>query len=108
MGDGINDTPVMAESDIAAAMGGLGSDAAIEASDMVLASDSLKGLPKAMRTAKKTRRIVMQNIVGSIAIKAALMVLSIVGLIPLWAAVFGDVGVMLLAVLNSLRMRGRI
>ena len=108
VGDGINDTPVMAESDIAAAMGGLGSDAAIEASDMVLASDSLKGLPKAMRTAKKTRRIVMQNIVGSIAIKAALMVLSIVGLIPLWAAVFGDVGVMLLAVLNSLRMRGRI
>ena len=86
VGDGINDTPVMAESDIAAAMGGLGSDAAIEASDMVLASDSLKGLPKAMRTAKKTR----------------------VGLIPLWAAVFGDVGVMLLAVLNSLRMRGRI
>lgn len=108
VGDGINDTPVMAESDIAAAMGGLGSDAAIEASDMVLASDSLKGLPKAMRTAKKTRRIVMQNIVGSIAIKAALMALSIVGLIPLWAAVFGDVGVMLLAVLNSLRMRGRI
>ena len=108
VGDGINDTPVMAESDIAAAMGGLGSDAAIEASDMVLASDSLKGLPKAMRTAKKTRRIVMQNIVGSIAIKAALMVLSIVGLMPLWAAVFGDVGVMLLAVLNSLRMRGRI
>ena len=108
VGDGINDTPVMAESDIAAAMGGLGSDAAIEASDMVLASDSLKGLPKAMRTAKKTRRIVMQNIVGSIAIKAALMVLSIVGFVPLWAAVFGDVGVMLLAVLNSLRMRGRI
>ena len=108
VGDGINDTPVMAESDIAAAMGGLGSDAAIEASDMVLASDSLKGLPKAMRAAKKTRRIVMQNIVGSIAIKAALMVLSIVGLIPLWAAVFGDVGVMLLAVLNSLRMRGRV
>ncbi len=108
VGDGINDTPVMAESDIAAAMGGLGSDAAIEASDMVLASDSLKGLPKAMRAAKKTRRIVMQNIVGSIAIKAALMVLSIMGLIPLWAAVFGDVGVMLLAVLNSLRMRGRI
>lgn len=108
VGDGINDTPVMAESDIAAAMGGLGSDAAIEASDMVLASDSLKGLPKAMRAAKKTRRIVMQNIVGSIAIKAALMVLSIMGFVPLWAAVFGDVGVMLLAVLNSLRMRGRI
>ena len=108
VGDGINDTPVMAESDVAVAMGGLGSDAAIEASDLVLASDSLKGLPKAMRTAKKTRNIVLENIIGSIAIKAALMVLSIVGFVPLWAAVFGDVGVMLLAVLNSLRMRGRI
>ena len=108
VGDGINDTPVMAESDVAVAMGGLGSDAAIEASDLVLASDSLKGLPKAMRTAKKTRNIVLENIIGSIAIKAALMVLSIVGVVPLWAAVFGDVGVMLLAVLNSLRMRGRI
>ena len=61
-----------------------------------------------MRTAKKTRNIVLENIIGSIAIKAALMVLSIVGFVPLWAAVFGDVGVMLLAVLNSLRMRGRI
>lgn len=108
VGDGINDTPVMAESDVAVAMGGLGSDAAIEASDLVLASDSLNGLPKAMRTAKKTRNIVLENIIGSIAIKAALMVLSIVGVVPLWAAVFGDVGVMLLAVLNSLRMRGRI
>ena len=108
VGDGINDTPVMAESDVAVAMGGLGSDAAIEASDLVLASDSLKGLPKAMRTAKKTRNIVLENIIGSIAIKAALMVLSIVGFVPLWAAVFGDVGVMLLAVLNSLRMRGRV
>ena len=108
VGDGINDTPVMAESDISVAMGGLGSDAAIEASDLVLATDSLTALPKAMRGAKKTRRIVMQNIVFSIAVKVALMVLSVFGFIPLWAAILGDVGVMLLAVLNSMRMRAKI
>ena len=108
VGDGINDTPVMAESDIAVSMGGLGSDAAIEASDLVLATDSLTALPKAMRGAKKTRRIVMQNIVFSIAVKVALMAVSVFGFIPLWAAVLGDVGVMLLAVVNSMRMRARI
>lgn len=105
VGDGINDTPVMAESDVSVAMGALGSDAAIEASDFVLTSDNLAALPQAYKTAKKTRRIVFENIVGSIAIKIILMVLSLFGLIPLWAAVFGDVGVMLLAVLNSMRMR---
>lgn len=105
VGDGINDTPVMAESDLAVAMGALGSDAAIEASDLVLTGDALTALPKAYQTAKKTKRIVFQNIIGSIAIKLVLMVLSLFGWIPLWAAVFGDVGVMLLAVLNSMRMR---
>ncbi len=108
VGDGINDTPVMAESDISVSMGALGSDAAIEASDLVLAGDNLNALPKALKGAKKTRAIVTQNIVFSIAVKVALMVLSLVGLIPLWAAVLGDVGVMLLAVLNSLRMRAKI
>ena len=107
VGDGINDTPVMAKSDVAVAMGGLGSDAAIEASDFVLSS-SLTSLPKALKGAKKTRRIVFENIIFSIAVKVALMVLSVFGFIPLWAAVFGDVGVMLLAVLNSLRMRGKL
>ncbi len=107
-GDGINDTPVMAVSDIAVSMGTLGSDAAIEASDLVLASDSLSALPKAVRTAKKTKKIVTENIVFSIAVKAALMVCSILLPIPLWAAVLGDVGVMLLAVINSLRMRAKI
>ena len=108
VGDGINDTPVMAASDVAVAMGGLSSDAAIEASDFVLASQDLRALPKAVKGAKKTRRIVFENIVFSIAVKLALMALSLFGFIPLWAAVFGDVGVMLLAVLNSLRMRGKL
>ncbi len=105
VGDGINDTPVMAMSDVSAAMGALGSDAAIEASDFVLAGDDLSALAKAIKGAKKTRRIVTENIVFSITVKVALMILSLFGFIPLWAAVLGDVGVMLLAVLNSLRMR---
>ncbi len=114
VGDGINDTPVMAESDVSVAMGGLGSDAAIEASDFVLASDSLSALPKAVKGAKKTRKIVTENIVFSIAVKAALMAVSVIAAatgafaLPIWAAVFGDVGVMLLAVCNSMRMRGKL
>ena len=108
VGDGINDTPVMAASDVAVSMGGLGSDAAIEASDFVLATDNLSALPKAVRGAKKTRKIVAENIVFSIAVKVALMALSLFGFVPLWAAVLGDTGVMLLAVLNSMRMRRRI
>ena len=108
VGDGINDTPVMAESDVSVAMGGLGSDAAIEASDFVLASDSLSALPKAVRGAKKTKKIVAENIIFSIVVKAAFMALSIAGILPLWAAVLGDTGVMLLAVINSMRMRGKL
>ncbi|MDE6411085.1 MAG: cadmium-translocating P-type ATPase [Clostridia bacterium] len=108
VGDGINDTPVMKASDVSAAMGALGSDAAIEASDFVLASDKLSALPKAVKGAKKTRRIVVQNIVFSIVVKVALMVLSVLGFVPLWAAVLGDTGVMLLAVLNSMRMRAKL
>ena len=118
VGDGINDTPVMTVSDVSVAMGGLGSDAAIEAADFVLASDHLNALPKAVKGARKTRKIVAENIVFSIAVKLVLMVLSLlptvfpavfpVALIPLWAAVLGDTGVMLLAVLNSMRMRAKI
>ena len=107
-GDGINDTPVMAASDVAVSMGSLGSDAAIEASDLVLASDNLSALPKAVKAAKKTRKIVTENIVFSIVVKVALMALSVAGFIPLWAAVLGDVGGMLLAVLYSMRMGRKI
>ena len=108
IGDGINDTPVMAMSDVSAAMGGLGSGAAIEASDFVLATDNLSSVSKAVKGAKKTRRIVIENIAVSIAVKVALMALSLCSWIPLWAAVLGDTGVMLLAVLNSMRMRRKI
>lgn len=108
VGDGINDTPVMTVSDVSVAMGGLGSDAAVEASDFVLASDNLSALPRAVRGAKKTRKIVAENIAFSIAVKILLMVLSLFGFIPLWGAVLGDTGVMLLAVLNSMRMRLKI
>ena len=108
VGDGINDTPVMTVSDVSVAMGGLGSDAAIEASDFVLAADDLGALPKAVKGARKTRKIVIQNIVFSIAVKLALMVLSLAAALPLWIAVLGDTGVMLLAVLNSMRMRAKI
>ncbi len=114
VGDGINDTPVMAMSDVSVAMGGLGSDAAIEASDFVLASDKLTALPKALKGAKKTKKIVKENIVFSIAVKVALMAATVAAtasglfVLPIWAAVLGDVGVMLLAVLNSMRMRGTL
>ena len=108
VGDGINDTPVMTVSDVSVAMGGLGSDAAIEASDFVLATDNLGALPRAVKGAKKTRKIVLENIVFSIAAKVLLMVLSLAVGLPLWIAVFGDTGVMLLAVLNSMRMRAKI
>ncbi|MBQ9081740.1 MAG: HAD-IC family P-type ATPase [Clostridia bacterium] len=104
VGDGINDAPVMSVADCAFSMGKLGSGAAIEASDFVLVSDSLSAIPTAISVAKKTKKIVMQNIVFSIAAKLVFMGLSVISL-PLWLAVFADVGVMLLAVFNSLRMR---
>ncbi len=105
VGDGINDAPVMTVADCAVSMGTLGSAAAIEASDMVLISDSLSALPKAVRIARKTRKVVMQNIWFSIVMKTTFMVLGLIGLLPLWLAVFADVGVMLLAVVNSFRVR---
>lgn len=105
VGDGINDTPVMVTADCAVSMGKLGSAAAVEASDLVLISDNLLALPKAIRVARKTRRIVTQNIVFSIVMKMVFMVLGVCGVLPLSLAVFADVGVMLLAVGNSFRVR---
>ena len=105
VGDGINDAPVMTVADCAVSMGTLGSAAAVEASDLVLVSDSLSALPKAIKTARKTRKIVMQNIVFSICMKIGFMFLGAFGILPLGLAVFADVGVMLLAVCNSFRVR---
>ena len=103
-GDGINDAPVMTAADCAVSMGKVGSDAAIEASDVVLVSDKLSLLPKGRRIARGTRSIVMQNIVGSLIIKAAIMALDIaIAGFPLIISVVADVGVMLVAVLNALR-----
>ncbi len=105
VGDGINDAPVMVAADVAVSMGKLGSAAAVEASDLVLISDDLSALPKAVKIAKKTRAVVVQNIVFSIVMKVGFMALGVAGILPLWLAVFADVGVMLLAVLNSFRVR---
>ena len=105
VGDGINDAPVLMGSDVGASMGGVGSDAAIEASDVVLMTGDLTKLAVAKRIARRTRAVVLQNIAFSIAVKLVVMGLGLFGLIPLGVAVFADVGVMMLAVLNSFRTR---
>ena len=104
IGDGINDSPVLARADIGISMGGIGSNSAIEASDIVIMTDELEKITEAIKISKKTNRIIKQNLIFSIGIKILILILSVCGITDMWEAVFADVGTTLITILNTIRI----